>query len=67
MNFSQKIKATRQQRGMSQAGLARVSGLSRAVISKWEKRSVNPSARAVEQVADALNVSTHWLLKDRPP
>ena len=67
MGFSQNLREARDRRHMSQSDLARATGLTRAVISKWEKgESSNPSAPALQLAAKALRVSVEDLLKDRP-
>ena len=68
MAFAQNLREARDRRDMSQSDLARATGLTRAVISKWEKgESSNPSAPALQLAAKALRISVEDLLKDRPP
>ena len=67
MAFAQNLREARDRRDMSQSDLARATGLTRAVISKWEKgESSNPSAPALQLAAKALRISVEDLLKDRP-
>ena len=67
MAFAQNLREARDRRDMSQSDLARATGLTRAVISKWEKgESSNPSAPALQLAAKVLQVSVEDLLKDRP-
>ena len=66
MEFSERLSLARKRKKMTQADLARQSGLTRAVISKWEKgESGHPSANAVQQAAGALGVSVEQLLTGR--
>ena len=66
MSFEQTLRTARERAGMSQAQLARAAGLTRAVISKWEKGdSINPSAHAVQAAADVLGVTVASLLAER--
>ena len=52
MDFATRFRSAREAAGLTQAELARASGLTRAVISKWEKGgSVKPSAHALAQAA----------------
>ena len=65
MNFGQKLRSARLENRMNQAELARASGLTRAVISKWESgKGKNPSAVHVLRVAKTLAVSPQWLLEE---
>ena len=67
MAFAQNLREARDRQHMSQSDLARATGLTRAVISKWEKgESSNPSAPALQLAAKVLQVSVENLLKDRP-
>ena len=67
MAFGQNLREARDRQEMSQSDLARATGLTRAVISKWEKgESSNPSAPALQLAAKALRISVEDLLKDRP-
>lgn len=56
------IKAVREQRNMSQSELAQLAMLSRVSITKYENGSVEPGAIALSRIADALDVSTDFLL-----
>ena len=52
MDFATRFRSAREAAGLTQAELARVSGLTRAVISKWEKGDgAQPSAHALAQAA----------------
>ena len=63
MSFSKRLCSARKQKNWSQSDLARYSGLTRAVISKWEKgASGHPSAPALQKAAKALNISVERLL-----
>ena len=63
MTFADRLKQARTQRGMSQSDLARAAGLTRAVISKWEKGDSGfPSGPALQKAANALDISVDELL-----
>jgi transcriptional regulator with XRE-family HTH domain len=52
MDFATRFRNAREAAGFTQAELARLSGLTRAVISKWEKGDgAQPSAHALAQAA----------------
>lgn len=59
-NFSERLRHARQQRGLSQAGLARLYSLSQSAISNYEN-GTRRDAREILDLAKALNVSVHWL------
>lgn len=59
-NFSERLRHARQQRGLSQAGLARLCNLSQSAISNYEN-GTRRDAREILDLAKALNVSVHWL------
>lgn len=59
-NFSERLRHARQQRGLSQAGLARLCSLSQSAISNYEN-GTRRDAREILDLAKALNVSVHWL------
>lgn len=51
-------------RGLTQASLSAITGYSRPSISKWESGDQLPEAIAVSQIAKALGVSDHWLMRE---
>ena len=59
-NFSERLRHARQQRGLSQAGLARLCGLSQSAISNYEN-GTRRDAREILDLAKALSVSAQWL------
>ena len=59
--MNNRIKKTRSERGFSQKRLAEMIGISDAAVSKIESGTNNPADRTVKLIADALNVSEHWL------
>ena len=58
----QKIKELRTKRKLSQDELAELSNLHRVTIAKYESGTVEPSASAIKRIAEALDVSTDYLL-----
>ena len=63
MDFATRFRSAREAAGFTQAELARASGLTRAVISKWEKGDgAQPSAHALAQAAFYFDDSVEELL-----
>jgi len=61
--FADRLKQAREKKGMSQSDLARSSGLTRSVISKWENADFGyPSGPALRKAANALDISVDDLL-----
>ena len=62
MTIGQSIKQAREKRGFSQGRLARVSGISQSLISKWELNRSEPMTFSLICIADALDVSLDELV-----
>ena len=62
MKFSERLKQLREERGMTQAQLAKESGVSSRMIQRYESGSYRPRLAAAEQIAKALNVTANQLL-----
>jgi transcriptional regulator with XRE-family HTH domain len=62
-DFSNNLYRLRKERGLSQAKLAELSGLSQRVISSYENGDVKPPIDNIEALAKALNVKIEELLK----
>jgi len=60
--FASDLKIFREQRGLSQAELARASNLSPAAISLLEKGGREPSLATALAISDALNMSVYALV-----
>lgn len=54
--FAQWLDATMQQRGLSQAALAREVGVADAQVSRWRRGQVTPSVRYLQRLAGAFDV-----------
>ncbi len=52
----------RKEKNWSQTDLAKQVGVSREIISKYEKEDVTPSVEVARKIADALNVSLDYLV-----
>jgi len=56
-NISRKIKALRQQQGLSQRSLAEQAGISAASLSQLESGQSSPSVATLEKLADGLGIA----------
>jgi transcriptional regulator with XRE-family HTH domain len=64
MSFSEKITKLKKQKKMSQIELAKITGISRDAISKYERGDVTPSVEYAKRIADALGVTIDYLVND---
>jgi transcriptional regulator with XRE-family HTH domain len=60
--FKARLKNTREARGLSQADLAKKTGLQPAAVSHFETGNRSPSFDNLRKLADALGVSVDYLL-----
>ena|SRR5829696_1593444 len=61
MNIGQRVRALREEQGLSGAALARKAGLTRNTVSRIELGHHTPSAATVEKIANALGVGVDKL------
>lgn len=59
---AEKIKALREQNGMTQSGLAKKLGITRSSVNAWKMGISVPSTQYVVELADIFKVSTDFLL-----
>ena len=57
-----KIKEIRTARKLSQVDLAKILCVTKQSISNWENENIQPSIEMLVRIADALNVTTDYLL-----
>lgn len=62
MSFSAKVIALRKERGLTQQGLADLTGIHIQQIKRYEAGSSEPSAEALRKIATSLHVTTDSLL-----
>ena len=62
--FAQKIKELREQKGISQAELARDLDITQSTVGNWESDVRKPPASKLIKIADYFGVSTDYLLND---
>ena len=64
MTIAERIRLTRQQKKLSQTELAELAGVNKKSLSRYELDASIPPADALKSIADALGVSTDYLLSD---
>lgn len=60
--FGERLKQLRHERGWSQSQLAKAVGLTKQAISSYEINNITPSFDRLTLLADALHVSTDYLM-----
>lgn len=60
--FPKRLRAARDKRGLNQADLAKRAGLQASAISHFETGTRKPSFDNLRRLADALDVTTDYLL-----
>lgn len=61
MDFSKRLKSSRQNMKLTQKELSEKTGIKRTTIASYEVGNISPSFENVKLLADALNVSTDFL------
>ncbi len=64
MTIAEKIRLTRQRKELSQKNLAEKSTVNLKILSRYKLGSSMPPADAFKLIADALGVSSNYLLND---
>lgn len=59
---AERIRALREQRAITQAGLAKQLGITRSSVNAWEMGISVPSTQYLVELADIFKVSTDYLL-----
>lgn len=67
MTIGQNIRALRKQRGLTQAQLGELCGVTGASIGSYEKGSTRPKRRVLDKLAQALDVSVDRLMVTDAP
>ena len=60
--IAERIKYLRERSGMTQAGLAKVLGITRSSVNAWEMGISVPSTQYIVELAGLFKVSTDYLL-----
>jgi transcriptional regulator with XRE-family HTH domain len=64
MTFGQRIGYARKQIKMTQSDLGKAVGTSGDIIGKYERDEIKPSIDTAAKIAEALNVTIDYLVKD---
>ena len=64
MTFGDRLAYARKQKGIRQADLGKLVGTSGDIIGKYERGENMPSIEVATKMADALNVTLDYLVKD---
>lgn len=62
MDFSSRLKQLRIERGLSKLELSEIAQVHHVQIGRYENKGAMPSADVLAKIANALNVSTEYLL-----
>ena len=62
MEFKDRLKELRTDRGVSQMQLAKALNLSQSAVAKWELGKTEPTASAIIAVAKYFNETTDFIL-----
>jgi len=62
MNFSERLRKIRSEKGFSKIELGRLAGIHHAQIGRYENKGAHPSADVLAKLANALGVSAEYLL-----
>lgn len=62
MNYADRIKELRQEKGLSQMQLSKATGLSQSAIAKWELAQSEPTASAIIALAKFFGETTDYIL-----
>jgi len=61
MNIGNRIADLRKKKDLSQTDFAKMVGVSREMIGRYERNEVMPSIEVAKKIADALEVSLDYL------
>lgn len=64
MTFGQKVRLRREELGYTQTELAKKVHTTQPYVSRLERNNFNPSMKMIKNIADALRISTDYLLFD---
>ncbi|MHB8896905.1 MAG: helix-turn-helix domain-containing protein [Candidatus Geothermincolia bacterium] len=64
MDIGDQLRKVREYRGLSQAELARKSGVGQSTISQWESGEHKPHSPQLKNVLDVLNITHEQLYQD---
>jgi transcriptional regulator with XRE-family HTH domain len=64
MTFGERITYGRKQKKLTQNDLVKTVGTSGVIIGKYERNEIKPSIDTAAKIAEALNVTIDYLVKD---
>lgn len=67
MSIGERIENLRKSADLSQGDLAKLMGVSRQAVSKWEKDQSSPDTIKLIQLADVLNTEVEFLATGKKP
>ena len=62
VNFGKKLKSLRKEAGMTQTDLAKRLGITKSVVSYYERQERNPSPDVLIQLTDIFHVTADYML-----
>lgn len=62
MSFADRLKKSRQEKGLSQTELAALAGIHYTQIGRYENKGAKPASDVLAKIADALGVSSDYLM-----
>jgi transcriptional regulator with XRE-family HTH domain len=62
MSFGGRVREARQDKGLSQDGLAKLLHVKRRTISSWETGANEPSIEMIKKIVKILDVDANFLL-----
>lgn len=65
MNFSEKLRLLRKNKGFTQEQLAEKLGVSRIAVAKWEAGQTYPDIMNLIGISDMMNVTVDYLVKEQ--
>lgn len=67
MTLGAKLKKLRAEMGLSQAAFEAISGVNCKLLSKYENERIVPTADNLRKIAEALQISSDYLIFDNAP
>jgi transcriptional regulator with XRE-family HTH domain len=67
LDIIDRIKDKMKETNMSITDLSNLTGIGKSSFTGWFNREYKPSIKAIEKIADALEVSVDYLLGNTPP
>jgi len=65
MSIATRIRFLRKQKDLSQAGLAKLVGVTKGACGQWERGTTSPSIENLAKLAIVLDVYFEWLATGR--